>query len=163
MKMFAYIVLVIVVLAIVITPLVEVAMVAKDRVLLGATIYNSCRAAKETSYTYTDMRHIDAVVDEEVFTRAFADTFATAYDMTCTSGASNPLHFESADATYGDFTVDMEFDYDTGEGDAVIVTVHVDAESQYRFRTPYMRMIDYGTSNPFLLKSSRDFVMKVLN
>ncbi len=164
MKILIYIILAVFLLSILLVPLTEVFILGKDSILLSATIYNSFRAAREASYTYEYMRRIDAVVDEEVFTRSFADTFAASYEMDCDDDTANPLRFTSADDTYNDFDVELQIDYDTGEGDAVLAKVKVTAKSRYKYRVGYMRWLNTDVdSNPLMLQSTREFTMWVRN
>jgi len=163
MKIFAYLILAVFMLSVILTPLVEVFMLGRDKILLSSTMFNSFRAASEASYTYNDMRNIDAVVDEEVFLQCFADTFAASYGMECVGPVANPLRFVSYDGTFNDFLVYVDVYYEYADGDAVIAVVTVTAESEYRFRTGYMRLISYGDTNPYQLERKHTYTMRVTN
>lgn len=163
MKIFLYLILAVLLLSILITPIVEVFMLGRDKILLSSTVHNSFRAAREASYSYLDMRNVDAVVDKEVFLRSFARTFATSYGMDYINPTSNPLRFVSYDETFNDFFVTIEFYEDTGTGDATITIVTITAESEYRFRTGYMRAIGMGSRNPYMLTISRTYTMRIEN
>jgi len=163
MKVFLYIIVAVLFISILITPIVEVFCLGRDRVLLSSTMHNSFRAARESSYSYQYMREIDAVADEEAFLRSFADTFAASYGMDCISPASNPLRFVSADEYYNDFDVYVEFREGTAAGDAIVTVVTITARSEYKFRTVYMRAISFGETNPYLLQRTQTYTMKVTN
>ena len=163
MKALLYMILAAFMLSILVTPLVEVFIAGRDKILLSATVNNSYRTARETSYSYSNMRNVNAVIDEKGFLRCFAGTFATSYGMECTNPAANPLHFVSHDDTFNDFTVYVDFSYELAESGADITVVKVTAESEYKFRTGYMRMISYGDTHPYLLSSTNTFTMKVTN
>ena len=163
MKIFLFLIVAVLLLSILVTPIVEVFMAGKDKILLSSTLYNSFRAAREASFAYADMRDIDAVVDEKVFLECFADTFATSYGMDCTGSSSSPLRFVSYDGTFNDFEVSVNFSEKTGEGGAAITEVTVSAISQYHFRTRYMSLISYGDTNPYMLERTLKFIMRVTN
>ena len=63
MKIAIYLVLALLLFSAILTPLTEVFVLGKDKLLLSSTLYNSFRAAKEASYFYHEMRTIDAMVD----------------------------------------------------------------------------------------------------
>jgi len=161
-KIAIYVVLALLLFSAILTPLTEVFVLGKDKLLLSSTLYNSFRAAKEASYFYHEMRNIDAVADEETFLRCFADTFATSYDMDCADATANPLRFTSYNDAFNDFVVYVVFD-EAMAGDAVITTVTITAESEYKFRTRYMQLANYGSSNPYLLARTRTFTMRIEN
>jgi len=163
MKILMYMILAVFLLSIAVTPLVEVFLAGRDKILLSSTLHNSFRAAREASYSYMAMRDIDAVADKEVFLKCFADTFAASYGMDCKNPEANPLKFVSPDGAFNDFDVFVDFQNDYGDGGAVLTTVTVTAESEYKFRTVYMRMISYGDTNPYLLRSSTTYTMRVTN
>ena len=163
MKTLMYMVLAAFLLSIVVTPLVEMYMVCREKILLSSTVYNSFRAAREASYSYINMRDVDAVVDEEAFLRFFADTFATSYEMDCTNPTANPLQFVSHENTYNDYEVSVDIEQIPDEEGAYIAIVTVTAESEYKFRTRYMRMISIGDTNPYLLSNTSVFTMKITN
>jgi len=150
-------------LSILTTPLVEVFIAGKDKILLSSTVGNSYRTAREASYSYIDMRNVNAVMDEKGFLRCFAGTFATSYAMECTNPTANPLRFTSRDDAYNDITVYVDFSYELADSGADITVVKVTAESEYKFRTRYMRMISYGDTHPYLLSSTNTFTMRVTN
>jgi len=163
MKVFLYMIVAVLFVSILITPIVEVFCLGRDRVLLSSTMYNSFRAARESSYSYLHMREIDAVADEEAFLRSFADTFEVSYGMHCISPPSNPLRFASMDGDYNDFEVYVDFRDEAAAGDAIATVVTITAKSEYRFRTMYMRMLSFGETNPYLLLRTQTYTMKVTN
>ena len=158
-----YMILAAFLLSIAVTPLVEVFISGRDKILLSSTVNNSYRTAREASYSYKDMRNVNAVMDEKMFLGYFADTFATSYGLECINPAANPLRFVSPDDTFNDFTVYVDFYYETVDGDVNIAVVTVTAESEYKFRTGYMRMVSYGDTHPYLLSSKNTFTMSVSN
>jgi len=163
MKIFLYLILAVFLLSIAVTPLVEVFLAGRDRLVLSSTLHNSSRAAREASYAYLAMRDIDAVADEETFLRYFAETFAASYGMGCKNPAANPLKFVSPDGAYNDFDVFVAFQTEYGDGGAILTTVTVTAESEYRFRTAYMRLIGYGDTHPYMLRGTNTYTMRVTN
>jgi len=163
MKVFLYIIVAVLFVSILITPIVEVFCLGRDRVLLSSTMYNSFRAARESSYTYVYMREIDAVADEEAFLRSFADTFAVSYGMDCVAPSSNPLRFVSAGGDYNDFVVYVDFRDEAADGDAIATAVTITARSEYKFRSAYMRMLRFGETSPYLLQRTQTYTMRVTN
>ena len=163
MKTLLYMILAAFLLSIVVTPLVEVFLSGRDKMLLSSAVYNSFRAARAASYSYLDMRNIDAVADEEVFLRCFADTFAASYGIDCKNPMANPLWFISPDGSMNDIFVFVDFSYELGEGGATLTTVTVSAEYEYKFQTAYMRLISYGDTHQYLLSSTNTYTMRVTN
>jgi len=163
MKIFLYIILTVFMLSILLTPITEVFILCKERVLLSSTLYNSFRAARESGYSYQHMREIDAVADEDAFLRSFSRTFAASYGMDCAAPAANPLRFTSPDGVFNDFEIDVEFQYGLADGGAIITLVTITARSEYMFRTLYMRAIGYGDANPYMLQKTETYTMKVTN
>ena len=166
MRAFFYMVLAIILLSILVTPLVEVFLVGREKMNLSSAIYNSFRAAKESSYAYLAMRNIDVLVDEETFLRNFAGTFATSFGMNCQNPTANPMRFVSIDDSpngYNEYIVSVDFEYEYDEDRNATAVVTVTAESEYRFRTGYMQALSYGDANPFLITDTRTFKMEIAN
>ena len=159
MKVMLYSILVAFLLYVIGTPLVEVFLLGRDKMLLSATLYNSFRAAKEASYSYLSMRDVDAVVDEEVFRQSFADTFAVSYGMEC-KDYDTPLKLTSPDNSFNAFEIQIDFDNDLADDNSQIVIVTVTAVSIYKFRTRLMRAFAADTTR---LSEGRTFTMKVTN
>jgi hypothetical protein len=163
--MFANIILIVLILSIVLTPLVETFLLGREKLTLSATIYNSFRAARQASYSYIDMRRIDAIVDEEIFKRTFAETFAKTYDMDCVDENANPLRFKSYDDVYNDFEITLDFNEKSmpGDGDSTFTEVNIRVETEYNFKTKYLQEIDILSADPYLLADERTFNMQVVN
>lgn len=167
-KTLLYITLAAFLLVILCTPVIETLMMGRDKILLSSTVFNSFRAANETSYSYRSMRDINAVVHKQAFRESFADTFCTSYDMYCADTSSDTLRFQSYDGTYNDYIVRITFSdpeqlpYDD-EGSALVTRVKVTAESNYKFRTRLMQFMNETAIDPFVLHLEREYTMRVTN
>jgi len=163
MKGFLYIILAVLFLSVLVVPVVEVFMLGRDRILLASALYNSFRAARESSYSYEKMREIEAVADEEAFLRSFADTFAASYGMDCIDPTANPLQFTCPDRTFNDFEVHIGFMEEMRDGGAIATVVTLTAKTEYKFRTAYMQALDSGGDSPYLLQKTQSHTMSVTN
>jgi hypothetical protein len=164
LKIFGYILVAVLFLSAIVMPLVEMFFVYRERQLLGDALYNSCRAAAEGSYYYEHMRNVNAKRREDAFKDVFADTFATSFDLYCTSKAGATLQFKSNNGYYGDFKVELEFkeEYHSAD-DKTVVKVTATATSPYKFKTNFMESIHKRTSIKYELKSIRFLTMEVIN
>jgi len=163
-KVFGYIVVSILLLSAIILPLVEVFNVTRERVMLYNNIHNSFRAARDSSYTYHEMRRLNSVVFENRFKEGFADTFATSFGINCRDSSGNTLLFEGNDV-YNDFIVEIEFGtpiiYDIE--DYSVMTVAIEASTRYKFKIGMLVLATRADPDPFQLKCKREFTIRLIN
>lgn len=154
----------VILLSVLVEPMVEIANVMREKVLLGTALSNSCRAAKDRSLNYEKLRDRDAEVDEDLFIQYFSEAFEDAMNATRQSVNGNILTFESNDDKYNAFTVTLDFISSTDPvSDQSITTVNVKAESHYKFKTKYLKMAESSSGSEYTLTSERMLLMRVRN
>lgn len=155
----------VVLVAILIEPLVEFVNVLKERVVLGSSISNSLRVARDQSLEYISHRELEAKVDEERFVEFFSEAFEQAMDVSRIDSSGNTLTFTPNDDRYHTFTVSLSFyerrdDY-TGQ---VITEVDVRAETKYKFKTKYLQLAEQASrSVDYHLIDERSFILSIKN
>lgn len=164
MKNIAIGLLMVVFLSILVEPLVELANVMREKIILGSALSNSCRAAKDRSLEYEKQRDMDAEVDLDFFKDYFSDAFEDAMNVTRTPSAGSTLLFTPNDDKYNTFTVTLDIictpDTDTGKN---ITEVHVKAESPYKFKTKYLKLAESASGIGYNLTSERMLLLMVRN
>lgn len=164
MKNIAIGLLMVVLLSVLIEPLVELANVMKEKIILGSALSNACRAAKDRSLNYEKQRDLDAEVDLDDFEDFFADAFEDAMNVTRIPSAGSTLLFTSNDNKYNTFTVTLDIiskpDADNGKN---ITEVYVKAESPYKFKTKYLKLAESASEVGYNLSSERMYLLMVRN
>lgn len=157
--------LAVILLSIMIEPIVEVLNVCREKVILGSALTNSSRAAKDRSIIYESHRDLDAQIDEDQFVDYFSTAFENAMHVTRTTRNDNTLKFTSDDGKYNSFTVTLEFiERTNGYTEQVVTEVVVKAESEYKFKTKYLRIAeDMGSDVDYKLSGERNLVLSVKN
>jgi hypothetical protein len=165
MKDIAIGMLLVVFLSILIEPLVDTANVYREKIIVGSAITNSCRAAKDRSLIYDQMINLDAEVDEELFVDYFSEAFEKAMNMTLISENGTTVVFRSNNGKYNDFKVTLSFDSDIDyDTEQVIGKVRVYAESDYKFKTKYLKLAeDSGDATTLKITSERMLLLSVRN
>jgi hypothetical protein len=165
MKMYAYLILAVLVAALLLQPLTEIVLVFRDKIVINSAINNSVRAAQKESFTYEDMRDAKTGINESTFINEFEDLFEDALDITCTRSTGSSLHFTSYTEALGDFDVDFDFDYYTSGGrDYAKVNVYV--ETDYKFKTRMLSQAQQTIENTvgaLKLTHDRDYTLIIVN
>lgn len=159
----------VVLVAILIEPLVEFVNVLKERVVLGSSISNSLRVARDQSLEYEWHRELEAKVDEERFVEFFSEAFEQAMDVSRIDlrkdSNSYTLTFTPNDNRYHTFTVSLSFK--EGEDDyteQMITEVDVRAETKYKFKTKYLQLAEQASrSVDYHLIDERSFILLIKN
>ncbi|GGG05746.1 hypothetical protein GCM10010912_57980 [Paenibacillus albidus] len=162
MRTLAISVLIAVLLSILIAPLMEIFNLSREQIVLGTSLNNALRSAKDRSLSYEKLRGLDAEVDEERFAEYFAEAFASAMEAQLEENEGGRLVFEGQESTLAvtlDFTheVDPQTERETTE-------VHVKAEVPYTFKTRYLRLArEAGEDVDYVMKGERMTVLSVKN
>ncbi|MCL1975339.1 MAG: hypothetical protein FWG61_04160 [Firmicutes bacterium] len=164
-NIFGYILVAVLFLSAIIMPLFETFFVYRERLMLGHALYNSCRAAAEVSYNYTDMRNINALAREEELREIFADTFATSFGLNFAYMSGDILYFDTPNELYNEFKVILSIWYEISEYDAskTITKIEATAISPYKFKTAYMQTLNTGAGIFYELDVKRAYTMEVFN
>ncbi len=165
MRLYAYIILSALLLSIFIEPLIEVSLVYKDRIVLGAAITNSFRVAKNMSYGYQALSNLSAVVKKDVFIDNFKVTFAKALELEYEGSDSDGLVFSSVDGRYNNFYVKLTFEEEALSG-SINTKVTAEAKSVYKFKTKYLKKAEDSINkagNAYELYCIRNYYMTVNN
>jgi hypothetical protein len=137
-------------------------------------LVNSARAANNNAMNIWHMMMLDAVVNEDdfisFFSQSFSDSLGLTYDI---SAAGNTVVFTSVNDRFNDITVSFEFERDfTPAGSDAFVLVHdnrevtlvtLEMETPYLFRTFWLRTVNGVSNDNFLLRSTRPFIVQVVN
>lgn len=165
MKNIAIGILLVIFLSIIVEPLVEMAIVFKENVVLSTAINNACRVAKDRSLAYDSLRGLDAEVDEAKFKEYFSDAFESAMDLSLLTSDGDTLKFKSNDSNYNDFQVILNFSTVTNyETEQLVTKVEIKAESTYKFKTRYLKLAEAaGEDVDYKLISERSYLLSVKN
>jgi uncharacterized protein YueI len=156
--------LMVVLLSIFIEPLVEFLNVYRERIVLGSALTNAARAAKNRSLVYESQRQLDAKVDEDRFVDLFSESFEDAMQLRLEKRDGHMLSFSSMDGKYNNFTVTLEFEETTDYSERTISKVTVRAESDYKFKTKYLKLADdAGKDVAYKLIEERKLLLSVKN
>ncbi len=154
----------VILLSIFIEPLVEFLNVYRERIVLGSALTNAARAAKNRSLVYESQRQLDAKVDQDRFVDLFSESFEDAMQLRLEKRDGHTLSFSSMDGKYNDFTVTLEFEETTDYSKRTISKVTVRAESDYKFKTKYLKLTDdAGKDVAYKLIEERKLLLSVKN
>ncbi|NGM82823.1 hypothetical protein G5B47_10400 [Paenibacillus sp. 7124] len=164
MRNIAVAILVVIMASIVIEPLVELANVFREKVTVGSAVSGALRAARDRSLEDELLRELDARVDEERFKEYFADSFGDALHVSESNDAGDEVTFTSDDGKFNPFTVSFVFDEYTDLKGRIVTEVIVKAESQYKFKTKYLKLAESaGNSGEYKLVSEQKYLLSVRN
>lgn len=162
MRMIAYGLLTVILSSFLIVPMVELAIVYREKIVLDSAVRNASRVAKDRALEYEHMRNLDAVMDEERFKDYFAETFEDAMNMSRSSSAGNTLRFTSDDGKFLPFTITLDF-FEEDDGRQVS-KVTIRAEADYKFKTALMRTAERLNPNVnYELSTERTYILSVRN
>ena len=165
MKTYAYLILAVLVCSILVQPLVEVALVCKDRVEVGAAITNSVRAAKKECYSYYGIRDLNADADKTAFMETFAQTFGESLKLDLMYISGDTMVFQPRNNKYNTFRVDCTF-IPSYYGDRRQTRICIESTSEYKFKTKYLRDaqdIIKANSGTYKLNHRRWYNLNVTN
>ncbi|RIX50816.1 hypothetical protein D3P08_19155 [Paenibacillus nanensis] len=161
--MVAYGILTILFASLILVPLVEMAVVYREKIVMDSAIRNASRVAKDRALEFEGIRNLDADMDEERFKDYFSEAFEDVMNLSESSSTGNAIKYESIDGKFNAFTV--EFDFNEVEREEGLVSeVTIRAEAAYKFKTQLMRTVE--EMNPALdyqLETERRYVLTVKN
>lgn len=173
MKNIAIGILLVILMSIIIEPMVETANVLREKILLGSALSTSFRVAKDRSFTVSDesgqaqydsRRELDAIVDKNLFIKHFSEAFEDAMNLELFSAYGDELVFVCKNDKYNDFIVTIEITENTDVMSGQIVSeVMVTAESEYNFKTRYLKLAESTLSSNYMLTGERKFFLFVRN
>lgn len=164
MKNFAIAIFLTLMLALLIEPMVDVANILREKILISSAVNNACRASKDRSLTYGDFRDLNAVIDHTVFVDQFADNFAESFDAVCTEKSSIFMKFRPTSTNFDDLTMDLTFT-EAQDEDKTITTIHVMTKTRYKFKTKFLKQADASglSGGPCIIKCDNTYVMTIRN
>ncbi|MCI3920622.1 hypothetical protein MO973_10295 [Paenibacillus sp. TRM 82003] len=165
MKQIAIGMLTVLLLSVLIEPLVEIANVMREKILLGTALTNAGRAARDRSLVYERMRDRDAEIDEALFREYFAEAFEDAMNVSRTTEDDESIAFASNDGKYHPFLVTLDIDTTTDPITGQRTSeVRAKAESTYKFKTKFLRLMHDGMGGAdYELTSERLLVVRIRN
>jgi hypothetical protein len=151
-------------MSIIVEPLVEIANVCREKIVMGTALANACRAAKNRSLNYYYIRDLDAQIDEGRFITYFIDAFGSAMDASC-SDTGKVLAFVPNNDKINTIIVTLDFrDSIDPETKQQISFVTVKAEEKYKFKTKYLKMAsNANTTSDFMIIGERQLALSVKN
>ena len=182
MKTYAYIILAVVFLSLILVPLLEVFFVFRDRMVLNAALANSFRVARDMSLMLDDEYYdfemgaaadLDAIPDVDRFLDYFAKTLGLAIGApgeenykTIYEG-DNECVIEFDSTNFGDNAeVSVTFIGDTGErsNEHITTTVEISVDIDYLFKTALLNnLYNNSVMDTYKLETTRSFRMRMLN
>ncbi|WMT42040.1 hypothetical protein RE628_06280 [Paenibacillus sp. D2_2] len=160
-------ILLIILLSIILEPMREMLNLTVEKIKLGTAITNAARSAKDRSLEYDSQKNLDAQVDQEKFAGYFADAFEDALNLTCTNKKESYgyLKFKSNDGKYNDFIVTLEYkEKEDLYTEQVVTKVEMKAESEYKFKTKYLKMAEDASEDVATqLISERTLILSIKN
>ncbi|MBH5320057.1 hypothetical protein I6N90_19835 [Paenibacillus sp. GSMTC-2017] len=163
MRLIAYGILFVTLASIILVPLIELAVVYREKIVLDSAIRNASRVAKDRALQTEGIRDLNADIDEEKFKTYFSEAFRDVMNLTASSSAGNTLTYKSTDGRYETLTVNLQFD-ELSKPEGLVTEVKVRAEASYIFKTKLMRTVE--EVNPavnYQLVTEREYVLTVRN
>ncbi|MCR2803403.1 hypothetical protein [Paenibacillus soyae] len=163
MRMYAIGILAVLLASLILTPLVEMAIVYREKIVMDSSIRNASRVAKDRALEFEGIRDLNADIDEERFKDYFADALEDVMNLSRGSSAGNTVSFTSNDGIYNTVRVEFAF-YEEDRPEGRVTEVEVRAEADYKFKTKLMRTAE--SLNPALdyeLVTERAYVLTVKN
>ncbi|MCJ8011823.1 hypothetical protein MUG84_08715 [Paenibacillus sp. KQZ6P-2] len=157
--------LMVILLSILVEPMVEIANVTREKIVLGAALSNALRASKDRSLRYDNMRSLDAIIDRERFKDYFAEAWSSAIKATLASRTGDTMVFAPDNGKANEYIVTLDFaertDAVTGQ---VVAEVKVKAETVYKFKTKYLKWAERaGNDVDYRLVGERKLLLTIRN
>lgn len=149
-------------LSVLVEPLVEIANVMREKIILGTALTNACRAAKDRSLEYEKWRQLDAEINQDTFKDYFSDAFEDAMNVTRNPTSGSIMTFQSNDGKYNTISVKLDFTIKTEEGRS-ISEVNARAESLYKFKTKYLKLAESAGVDGYHLTGERMLLISIRN
>lgn len=160
-------ILVVILAMVLLQPIGEFMNMTREKIQIGSALTNAARSAKDRSLEYDFQINLDAQVNESKFTRFFGESFEDAMDFTWTNKGLDTtlLKFTSNDGRYNEFTVELEYEEKVDEStEQIISIVHMTAETDYKFKTKYLKLAEEASSDmPAKLVSKREMILSIKN
>jgi hypothetical protein len=162
-RMVAYGILTIVLASLVLVPLLETAIVYREKIVMDSAIRNASRVAKDRALEFEGIRNLDADMDEARFMDYFSEAFEDVMNLSETSSTSRTIKYESVDGKFNTVTVDFDF-YEAEREEGLVSEVTVRAEAAYKFKTKLMRTVEQlNPAMDYQLETERSYVLTVKN
>ncbi len=162
MKNFAYAILLVIFLSIVIEPLVEIMEVGREKILLNSALYNSYRVAVLTLDSEM-IRDLDARTKENDLIEKFSDAFEEAMEVTQINRSGNTLEFRSDAGKYENIIVTVTLnEYNDSLTERGVSKVSITAKTKYKFKTKYLKEVAARVPDYFLI-SDKSYTFSVKN
>lgn len=160
-------ILMVILLSILLEPMREIMNLTVEKIKLGTAVTNAARSAKDRSLEYDFQKNLDAQVNQGKFTEYFGENFESALNLTWTNKYESDyyLKFTSNDGKYNDFIVSLNYEDKTDlDTEQVVTTVKLKAESDYKFKTKYLKMAEDASQDVATkLISERTLVLSIKN
>lgn len=163
MRSIAWGFLAVILLLILIMPLVDLANVMREKIMLGSALTNASRAAENLSLQYDDHRNLDAVLNEIEFVRHFAESLEKALDLTTIHASGMTVKFRSNSGLFNDITVTLDFNTRTGADNRMITEVRMQARTDYKFKTKLLQAAEQATGFKYEMLSERLLLVQIRN
>ncbi len=159
MKTFAYMILMTIVAMIIIQPLMEVAEVCREQIMISSATSNAFRAARDRSLMYENQRELDAIASLNDFSDYFAEAFADTLDLSIGTISYGSIEFNSYNDLYDDFIVEIDLYEETDFGGETITTAEINVSTNYKFKNKLLKVI----TDKYELKQNRSYLLAVKN
>ncbi len=145
--------------------MVEVANVAREKLVLGTALSNALRAAKDRSLEFESQRNLDARIDRDRFADYFSEALGSALKVSLNDRTGDTLTFTSDTGKLNDLIVTLDFRENTdSDTERTVTEIKVKAESAYKFKTKYLRWAEAaGEDVGYTIASERNLVLSVRN
>lgn len=166
MRNIAFGLVMVVLLSFLVEPLVEVAWLMREKVIISTAVSNSCRSAKDVSLSGDSMQDLNAVVDKQRFMNCYADTFCRILNLSVSAmdTPSGTIRFSSNDGKHNDFIVTVQLDDSLDLSDQTVSTADIKVESVYKFKTKYLQLAEIANPDiSYKITAERSFDMSVKN
>lgn len=146
MRGFAYTILAIILAAFLIEPMIEVAVVLKEKVTLSAAITNATQVAKMESIKLEEMRELDAVIDTTIFMEVFSTSICEVLDAQEVLRSGDSLTLRGLNNPNKVYTITFNFTESVDPvTDKTFTTIKSHTQTKYLFKTAYLREADAKT------------------
>jgi len=156
--------LMVVLLSILVEPLIEIANIMREKIIIGSALTNSCRAAEERCIDFGKQRDMDVEIDADLFKDYFSEAFESAMNVIRTPASGTTMTFTSDDGKYNTFTVTLNISNTVDAFNGKRITeVDVKLKTRYKFKTKYLKLAEGASGTSYDMLSERMLLLRVRN
>ncbi|MCX7748175.1 MAG: hypothetical protein N2645_15015 [Clostridia bacterium] len=133
MKEYAYGILAVLLLSILLEPFVETMLIFVDKAKIDTAMDSSARLAVTRSVKEIDRANVKTVIQLDALMQRFGESFSKALDLKEPTKVGKKLNFQSNNDKFGEFTIEFVNGLDNNG-----TYCEIKASTKYKFKTNYL-------------------------